>query len=326
MQFIDASQVAAKLNVPHLVEALRRGFQDGCEMPQRHRHTLRRKDEPDANLVLMPAWQDNGALGVKMTTIVPGNSSRNLPSVMPIYVLFHPVTGVPQVIIDGRSLTLHRTAAASALAATYLARKNAARLLMVGTGDLAPYLIRAHATISPIEEVIIWGRRPERAEYVKQSLGKTNYTIKTTIDLEGAASKADVISCATLANDPLISGAWLKPGVHIDLVGGFTPTMREVDDEAVRRARIYADKKEACLAEAGDLIQPIRNGVISEDSVIGDLFNLARGECKGRNSSDEITLFKSVGIGLEDLVAAQLLMADTNNANRGKREPAAVST
>lgn len=310
MQFIDAAAVAAKLNVQSLVDALRRGFQEGCEMPQRQRYTMPRQSEPDASLILMPAWQRSGATGVKLTTVVPGNSARNLPSVSPIYVVFDPVTGRPQVVIDGRALTLHRTAATSALASTYLAKTNAKRLVMVGTGDLAPYLVKAHTAISPISQVTIWGRRHERAEGLKKTLGTTSYKIGTTIDLESAVRDADIISCATLSNDPLVRGAWLKPGAHLDLVGGFTPTMRETDDEAMRRARIYVDKRDSCLAESGDLIQPIRNKTIAESDVIGDLFNLTRGECPGRQSPEEITVFKSVGIGLEDLVAAQLIISN----------------
>ncbi|WP_046866727.1 ornithine cyclodeaminase family protein [Microvirga massiliensis] len=308
MQFIDSTAITNKLAVNSLVEALRDGFRSGCEMPVRHRHTLERNGEPPASLVLMPAWQADGTLGVKMTTIVPGNVDRQLPSRWAIYVLFDPVTGEPTHALDGHTLTLHRTAAASALAATYLARKDAKCLVMVGTGTLAPYLIKAHCAVRPIEKVAIWGRRPERAQAVAagRPAGDAVQHIVAT-DLATAIRGADIISCATLASDPLVMGDWLSPGAHLDLVGGFTPSMREADDEAIRRARIFVDKKESCLIEAGDLVQPIKAGILKPEDVAGDLFDLCRGTVEGRRSADEITVFKSVGIAIEDLVAANLV-------------------
>jgi len=308
MKFVDAAEVSAKLDVQNLVDALRAGFQTDWEMPLRHRHTVKRVGEPDSYLALMPAWRTDGALGVKVTTIVPGNAARNLTSVMPIYILFDSTTGAPSAVMDGRTITLHRTAATSALAATYLARANSKRLLMVGTGALAPYLVRAHCAVLPIEEVLVWGRRTEKAEEMVANLGAMKPRLTVVKELEAAARSADVISCATLSDAPLVRGAWLKPGTHIDLVGGFTPTMREVDDEAVRMSRVYADKREAALAEPGDITQPIANGTITADHIIGDLFDLARNTVNGRSSDDDITLFKSVGLALEDLVAARLVL------------------
>lgn len=312
MKFMNAAEVSARLDVRRLVDALREGFRAGCEMPLRHRHTVKRAGEPDSQLALMPAWKSNGALGVKVTTIVPGNAQRNLPSVMPIYIVFDSVTGEPSAVIDGRELTLCRTAATSALAATYLARPQSKRLLMVGTGSLAPYLIRALCAVLPLEEVLVWGRRPHKAAELVEALGPIGPRTAAAPDLETAARSADVISCATLANAPLVFGAWLKPGTHLDLVGGFTPTMREADDEAVRRARLYVDKLDAALSEPGDITQPIERGVITADHIVADLFALSCGRASGRRNAEEITLFKSVGLALEDLVAAELLMSARN--------------
>lgn len=309
MRFIDADDIRSGLNVHRLVDALRDGFRTGCEMPLRHRHTVKRAGEPDSHLALMPAWKPDGALGVKVTTIVPGNTGRNLPSVMPIYILFDSVTGAPSALMDGRMLTLCRTAATSALAASYLARKDSRRLMMVGTGALAPHLISALCAVCPIEELIVWGRRREKAEELVASLGSTTPRASVATDIETAARTADIISCATLSEAPLVRGSWIKQGTHLDLVGGFTPTMREVDDEAVRMARVFVDKREAALNEPGDITQPIANGVITPDHIVADLFELARGEATGRRDASEITIFKSVGLALEDLVAAQLLMS-----------------
>lgn len=308
LEFIDFDAVNDALEPGKLVDALRQGFRQGCEMPPRHRHTWGRTNEPDAKFVLMPAWQTDGAMGVKLTSIVPGNSSRGLASVKPIYVLFDAVTGDATSILNGRAVTLNRTAAASALAATYLAREDASKLVMMGTGELAPYLVRAHCAVRPITHVEIWGRNPTKAAMTVKALADIQPQVKVVENLEQSIADADIVSCATLANDPILLGEWLSPGVHVDLVGSFTPTMREVNDEAIRRARLFADQRTACLSETGDLIQPLNAGVITEDDLLADLFALTREEHPGRESEGEITLFKSVGIALEDLVAAQLVL------------------
>jgi ornithine cyclodeaminase len=212
-------------------------------------------------------------------------------------------------MIDGGALTLWRTAAASALAASYLARDDASRLVMVGAGALAPHLIDAHASVRPIETVAIWNRNPSRAEALAARLAGRGYAVAAVTDLAAAVRSADIVSCATLSGEPLVKGDWLKPGVHLDLVGAFTPAMRESDDAAVRRARVYVDTRAGALKEAGDIVLPIKSGVIAEADICGDLFDLCRGAVEGRRSAEEITLFKSVGTALEDLAAASLAFA-----------------
>jgi ornithine cyclodeaminase/alanine dehydrogenase-like protein (mu-crystallin family) len=309
MQMISAQELAGIFNFPDLVKALRGGFERGAVLPLRHHHSIALVGEPDATLLLMPAWhaQDarpgGGFLGVKMVMVYPGNAARGKPSVNGVYVLMEASGGEPLAIIDGRALTLWRTAAASALAASFLAQSDARRLVMVGAGALAPYLIRAHASVRPIAEVHVWNRSLPRAERLAADLSAEAFSVAAVGDLQKAVRAADVVSCATLATDPLVKGAWLKPGTHLDLVGGFTREMREADDEAVRRARVYIDTRDA-LKEAGDLIQPLAAGVKRETDIVGDLFDLCRGAVSGRRSTQEITLFKSVGTALEDLTAA----------------------
>ena len=220
-------------------------------------------------------------------------------------------TGKPLALIDGPSLTLRRTAAASALAARYLAREDCERLLMVGTGALAPHLILAHAAVRPICNVLVWGRNPDKAEKIAKRLDRPDFRVAATTDLEGAARGADIISCATMSRDPLVAGDWLQPGSHLDLVGGFTPEMRETDDAAISKARVFVDTREGALNEAGDIVQPIRSGIIAKDDIAGDLFELTRGKRAGRRFYDQITLFKSVGTALEDLAAAKLAVEAT---------------
>jgi alanine dehydrogenase len=299
MRVVAAEEIHGALDFPSLVEALRDMFRRGCETPLRHHHGV-----PGGTLLLMPAWQSGGPIGVKIVTVFPENARRSLPSVAASFLLLDGDTGTPMALLDGPSLTLRRTAAASALAADYLARADSTRHLMVGTGALAPHLVAAHRAMRPISETRIWGRNPEKAAALAQRLGAA-----PVADLARAVAEADIVTCATLAHEPLIRGEWLRPGTHLDLVGGYTPDMREADDEAVRRARVYVDTREGATREAGDIVQPLRSGVLAADAIAGDLFALTRGSALGRGSADEITLFKSVGTALEDLAAASLAMA-----------------
>jgi ornithine cyclodeaminase/alanine dehydrogenase-like protein (mu-crystallin family) len=310
MQIVSADDLARIFTFPRLIEALRQAFQSPIAVPPRHHHVIERPGEPAATLLLMPAWTEPGGaesyLGVKIVSVYPGNAARSLPSILGTYLLLNGATGAPLAAIDGQALTLWRTAAASALAASYLARKDATRLLMVGAGALAPYLIRAHASVRPIADVQVWNRHADRAEQVAAAFAGASYTARATSDLEAAVRNADIVSCATLSSEPLVRGAWLKPGAHLDLVGGFTPKMRESDDDATRRSRVYVDTRAGALKEAGDIVQPLASGIVSESDIAGDLFDLCRDKVRGRQSADEITLFKSVGTALEDLAAARL--------------------
>lgn len=308
MQSISAEATRNALDFPSLVEALRAAFRSDIDVPVRHHHTMARRDEPDATLLLMPAWQGESYVGIKIVTVTPGNAARSLPAILGVYLLNDGRTGAPLALIDGPMLTLRRTAAASALAADYLARADAQRLLMVGTGALAPHLIEAHAAVRPIRSVAVWGRNREKAQAVVIGLDLPNVEITVVEDLEAAVAEADVVSCATLSSEPLVRGAWLRPGQHLDLVGAFTPQMRESDDEAVRRARVFVDTRAGCLKEGGDIVQPLAAGVIGENDVVADLIELARGQRSGRENADELTLFKSVGTAVEDFAAAQLVM------------------
>lgn len=308
MLTLGPSEVAAALDFEATIEALRQMFRSGAEVPTRHHHSVPVPGERDATLLLMPAWQVGRHIGVKLVTVLPGNAERALPSVMGAYLLMDAKTGKPLALMDGPMLTARRTAAASALAAKYLARPDAERLLMVGTGTLASHLIEAHATVRPIKHVLVWGRNFEKAQRLAHRLMRRHLHVSATDDLANAVRGADVVSCATLATEPLIHGHWLKLGTHVDLVGAFTPRMREADDEVMRRARVFVDTRAGALSEAGDIVQPIRSGVLREDDIAGDLFDLTRGSRAGRRYYDQITLFKSVGTAIEDLAAAQIAL------------------
>jgi ornithine cyclodeaminase len=209
--------------------------------------------------------------------------------------------------MDGTALTAWRTAAASALAARYLAREDAAHLVMIGAGALSPHLIRAHRAVRPITRVTLWNRTRSRA--IGTAFALTAASIETAIadDLEAAVREADIVSCATLSPTPLIHGAWLKKGAHVDLVGAYLPTMREADDLAIRRARVYVDSRAGARKGSGDIAIPLKKKILRQKDIQGDLFELCRGKAKGRRRKDEITLFKSTGLAVEDLAAAMLV-------------------
>jgi len=312
MRMIAAGDVDHALDFEPLVETLREAFRRGAIQPVRHHHAIERPDGADVTLLLMPAWTDlagagtseGGYAGVKIVTVAPDNNAVGKPAVMGQYLLLDAATGEPRALIDGQRLTLWRTACASALAADFLARKDASKLLVVGAGALAPFLARAHSAMRPIREIRIWNRTVANAAKVAESLRGGGLNAEATDDLDGSTGWADIVSSATISAEPLVKGRLLSAGAHVDLVGGFTPDMREADDDAVRRARVFVDTRAGATREAGDIVQPLRTGVLKPDGVIADLHELARGEKSGRQGEDEITLFKSVGAALEDLAAA----------------------
>jgi ornithine cyclodeaminase/alanine dehydrogenase-like protein (mu-crystallin family) len=309
MRHIAAEDVDAALDFPSLIDALAEAFRGGFQAPERHHHAIARPGEATATTLLMPAWTTFGSaddfLGAKIVNVFPGNGARGLPAVQGVYLLQSGVTGAPIATLDGTRLTVWRTAAASALAARYLARADAKRLLIVGAGQLAPYLARAHASVRPIETIAIWNHRSERAHRLAATLADEGFNAHVVTRLEAAVRDADIVSCATLSEAPLVAGAWLEPGQHLDLVGAFSMDMREADDAALKRARIFVDTA-AAMSEGGDVALGLKAGAIARADVVGDLAALVRG-APGRGGEHEITLFKSVGAAIEDLAAAMLV-------------------
>jgi ornithine cyclodeaminase len=305
LRVYSADEVHAALPWAALADALEDAFTAGdSEAPLRHAHAL----GAGGTLLLMPAWSPM-ALGVKLVTVMPEAAQRGAGTVQASYLLLDRTTGQPRALIDGEALTLRRTAAASALAAQLLARPDAQRLLVVGAGRLAPWMAQAHVALRPdLTHVDVWGRSADAAEVVVETLREEGIDAEVALDLRHAVEQADVITCATTAREPLLHGAWLKPGAHVDLVGAFRRDMREADDATILRARVFVDTFAGALAEAGDLTQPIERGVVAREHVRGELAQLLRGEVEGRLHRDDITLFKSVGSALEDLAAAALVV------------------
>ncbi|MEX3011221.1 ornithine cyclodeaminase family protein [Hoeflea sp. TYP-13] len=315
MKIISADQVDSLLDFPMLIDELARAFSGGVRAPVRHHHTVERPKGADSTMLLMPAWSDfaqdgfegDGFMGVKIVTVSPDNNLVGKPAVMGVYLLSDGKTGEPLALIDGQKLTLWRTAAASALAGRYLARQGAASMAMIGAGKLAPYLIRAHAAVHPIRQVTLWNRNAENAEKLAMELAGEAFEVTVSEDRAAAIADADIVSAATITSQPLIEGAWLSPGTHLDLVGAFTPQLRESDDEAVRRSTLFVDTFGGALKEGGDIVQPLEAGLIDRSDVVADLAMLCKGEHAGRSDPDEITLFKSTGASLEDFAAGCLV-------------------
>lgn len=304
IRHITAAQVHAALAYPALVEALRAAFAAGAEAPVRSSFSVTPEGD---RLLLMPAWRAGQDLGVKLVTVFPRNPERGLASVSALYVLLDGATGHPRALIDGEALTLRRTAAASALASTFLSRPDSGCLLVVGTGALAPYLAAAHCAVRAIRRVLVWGRSPERAGAMARRLQSEGIPAQAIGDIASGLAEADIVTCATTAREPVVRNAFVKPGTHVDLVGAFTRDMRECDDALVARAEVFVDTFAGALEEAGDLVQPLASGVIGRDHVRAELAGLVAGRHAGRRTPSEVTLFKSVGTALEDLCAARLV-------------------
>jgi ornithine cyclodeaminase len=304
MRQMDKAAIRAALPWDRLIEALAEMFRQGCEAPLRHRHGWGDGAGAQNTLLLMPAWRAGGHYGVKIVHVAPGNDGRGLPAVHASYLLSDATTGAPLAMLDGGELTDRRTAAASLLAARYLARPESSRLLLLGSGKVAHALAEAYAACFPIKDIAIWSRKGENAARLAAQLAAHGVPARAVAEPDFAA--ADIISAATLATDALIPGAALKPGVHLDLVGAYRPDMREADALALKRAILVVDTRAGGLAEAGDVVQAIAEGAITEGHVVADLAELCRGTHPGRQSADQITAFKSVGWAGEDLAAAVL--------------------
>jgi len=308
MRILDAAAVRAATPWPELIAAIAEVLaEEHLSSPERHVHPVGLPDGGEGALLLMPAWIDRELIGVKTVTYFPSNAGTAAPTVNAAYQLLDGRTGQLRAVLDGDELTDRRTAAISALAADHLARADAERLLVVGTGRLSPNMARAHAAVRPLSSIEIWGRRPEAAEAVAEQLQAEGLPARVTTDLDAGVQAADIVSCVTGATSPLVRGELLAAGSHLDLVGSFQPDMRESDDAAATRATIFVDTVAGALL-SGDLAQPLADGVITEASIVADLRALAAGDHPGRTSADEITLFKSAGFAAADLAAARLAL------------------
>ncbi len=310
MKLITAEQIHQICQYPDLVSALEEFHkQPPADLRDLLLSSVQPEPDPDNHLLIRAAWSPGKALGLKAATVFPANRNHtSLPAIHATYTLFDGQIGVPVATIDGTVLTYYKTAGDSALGAKYLARKGITHMTMVGAGAMAPHLIRAHCEIQQTIRVVeIWNRSPSRALELADAMNLPAVEIRATDDLESAVRSADLVSSATMTTEPIIRGEWLADGTHLDLIGAFTPDMREVDDEAIRRARVFVDSRHTTIGEIGEITIPINTGVIKKSDVLADLYQLCSGTVKGRSTDNEITLFKNGGGGHLDLMTAQLI-------------------
>lgn len=307
MQFFGPDDVESAMPWRTLIPAIEEIFVvEGAVAPARTVHSIEVPGGADASLLLKPGWVIGDVIAIKVVTFFPDNGALELPTVNGGVLLFSATNGTFLGACDGNVLTARRTAAASAVAAKRLARSDARRLLVVGTGALGPMTAHAHYAVRSYESIEVWGRNSAAANEVAEGLEADGLPATASDDLDASVAEADVISCVTGATSPLVKGHLLKPGVHVDLIGSFTPQMRETDDEVIRRSRVWVDTR-ADAVLAGDLAQPLESGILSLDDIVGDLAELVAGSCPTRTSDTEITLFKSAGTALEDVAAAKLV-------------------
>ncbi|MCH1436453.1 MAG: ornithine cyclodeaminase family protein [Acidimicrobiales bacterium] len=306
MRFFTDADIGAALPWGPLIDSIEQIMVDpSATAPARTFHTVPDGNGNDAAFLLKPGWVAGKIIGVKAVTVFPDNGAQDLPMVQAGVLLFDGVTGSLVGACEANTLTTRRTAAASAVAAKRLARPDARRLLVVGTGALAPMAVQAHSHVRDYETIGVWGRNADKAAAVVDAVAAEGLTAEIVEDLEGAVVGADVISCVTGATAPLVRGALLQPGAHVDLIGGFSHEMREADDDVIRRASVFVDTYDDA-ALAGDIAQPMEAGLLRREGLLADLAELVAGTHPGRTSDEEVTMFKSAGTALEDLAAARL--------------------
>jgi 1-pyrroline-2-carboxylate reductase [NAD(P)H] len=313
MKIIDKEQVHQSLTYEGLIKALKKGFSEDYQMPARQVYELLAGDPAHNAFAVLPAWNDK-VIGVKAFTYFPQNSEKGLDSLYSKIMIFSRQTGEPLAILDGTSITFWRTACISALASNYLSNRESRHLFILGSGNLAPYIIAAHLAVRKITRVSIWARKESKAQVIATKLSIEYPDVKFSVvnEIESCAREADVISCATGASEPLIMGEWLSPGTHLDLIGNHHSNKRECDSLAIIKSKVYVDSKINVLNEAGELLIPIANGEISKDHVQAELSDLCKGT-PGRTSASDITLFKSVGTALSDLITADFVLNNQLN-------------
>lgn len=307
----DGDRVRELLSVSDCIGVMERAFtalgRDRVLQPLR---TVLHQQDGTGSLYVMPASTvDPGALAVKLISVFHGNHERGLPSHQGVVVAFDPETGRPSALIDAASLTAIRTAAVSGLATRLLAREDARELTLLGSGVQAESHVEAMLAVRPIERVRVWSpTRAHRQEFARAMSARHGVTVEATDDADAAVEGACIICTVTAARAPVLRGERVAPGTHINAVGANLPTTREVDSATVASARIVVDSRRAALSEAGDLLIPIGEGVIDEHAIVAELADLVLGRATGRRGPAEVTLFKSLGLAVEDALAAAWLL------------------
>jgi 1-pyrroline-2-carboxylate reductase [NAD(P)H] len=304
MRVISAEEVQANLKYPDLVDSLQKAFSNPFTMPPRQVFLLDDKEDNHDAFALLPSWNDS-AIGVKAFTYFP-NPRPGYQSLYSKIMLFDRASGEPLALVDGTSVTFWRTAGISGLASRLLSRADSETLLLLGTGNLSTFIIRAQASVRKLKRVLVWGRNRERAEKVTKQMADELENVEFSVvdDVKSACGQADIVVSATGSHEPLVMGDWIREGTHTDFIGNHHATKRECDTALVVKSKVYADSRVNCFKEAGEILVPLSEGAVQKEHVVGELTEMCIGSVPLRTNNQEITLFKSIGMALSDLVGA----------------------
>ena len=309
MKYFDMKAIQTALPYPLLVEALAQGLQQFAQTPAR---SFFSPNQDASCVMIMPAWRPHQMMGVKLVSVWPENNAKGESAVSAVYVVISCLDGRPLAVLDGTELTLRRTAAAAALAAKRLARENSETLAVLGTGSLSVPLVQAHTDTMRLKNVLVWGRQFHKTQRVVKQLKELGIEVRAMGDLEETLALSDVVAVATTATEPFLKADWVKPGTHISLVGAFTPQMAEAEPVLMARSQLFADCRASVLEKGGEVFQAIEQGLVLDSDIIADLAELtAQSDRNWRHDGQAITVFKSVGFALLDLIAAEVVMKDS---------------
>ena len=311
MLMLDADKILNSLSFTAMVDELAAMHHEPIGLVDEM--LMESKDDADNvnHFFIRTGWQAEKAVGAKVITVFPrNNQARQWPSIQAVYVLFEGVNGTPLACLDGTALTYVKTATDSALGSQLLSRSDIETMMMIGAGQMAPHLIAAHCQVRPsLRRVQIWNRTPDKAESLCTELADQfpGIDFEQVDEIENGVRSADLVCSAIGVTEPIVQGEWIRPGTHIDLIGAYTPVMREADDEVLRRGRLFVDARETTINHIGELMIPLASGVITENDVLASLSELCQGHHPGREGDDEITVFKNGGGGHLDLMCARIL-------------------
>ena len=311
MLMLDADKILNSLSFTDMVDELAVMHREPIGLVDEM--LMESKDAADnvGHFFIRTGWQPEKAVGAKVITVFPRNNQTGVwPSIQALYVLFEGVNGTPIACLDGTALTYVKTAADSALGSHLLSRPDVESMMMIGAGKMAPHLISAHCQLRPsLRRVRIWNRTSDKADSLCGEMAEKFPEIgfERIAEIESGVREADLVCSAIGVIDPVIRGEWLRPGAHVDLIGAYTPAMREADDETLRRGRLFVDARETTIDHIGELMIPLASGVIGENDVLASLSDLCQDNHPGRESDEEITIFKNGGGGHLDLMCARIL-------------------
>lgn len=309
MVSIGSEFVAEHLHYAALIGALREAFRaKQIVCPPKAIHNYRSGiSDVDNTMLIMPAWDNQDYYGIKLISATPSNRNKDIPYLNGMYILFDAHTGIPAARMDAKLITHMRTAATSVLAASCLANKEASSVLIIGNGRIAPHYIRAYASQSNVNQIYLWGRNHLKSLQVVEDLDEMEISVEAVASFDSIISIVDIISCITSATTPIIQLSHVEKGQHLDLAGSFTTDMIEVATDVVAACEVYVDNRDVTPHHAGEIVQAIKEGKLDLSDIKGTLHDICQTPISNRFNQDTISLFKSTGMAIEDLVIAKMI-------------------